>query len=55
MAKKTYTTTRAVKHDGKHYDEGQPIDLEDSDAEPLLARGAIVAKLPAKAKAEKDA
>jgi hypothetical protein len=51
MAKKTYTCTRRVEHDGKPHEEHEQISLEDEHAKPLLACGAIVE--PKKSKAPK--
>lgn len=38
---KTYNVTRRVDHDQKSFDEGDTIELDDDQAEPLLACGAI--------------
>lgn len=41
MAKKTYTVVNAVVHNDDRYEPGEPIDLDDKFAAPLLDRGAI--------------
>jgi hypothetical protein len=41
MAKKTYQVASPIRHDGKEYGVGEPIDLEDKEAEDLLAVKAI--------------
>lgn len=45
---KHFTCNRPIKHDGKRYETGDPIQLEKPAAEPLLARGAIAEPKPAK-------
>ncbi len=52
MAKKTYAVVNAVVHNDDRYEAGEPIDLEDKFAAPLLERGAIAAP-PADDKADK--
>jgi hypothetical protein len=41
MAARKFKANRNIDFNGKLYPEGSPITLEDKDAEPLLARGAI--------------
>lgn len=41
MAKKSYEVLSHVTHDGKGYDVGKTIELDDEHAEPLLAVKAI--------------
>lgn len=41
MAKKSYEVVTRVTHDGKDYEVGKPITLEDDAAAPLLAVNAI--------------
>jgi hypothetical protein len=38
---KTYSVVNAVNHDQELYVAGDPIDLDDKTAEPLLLVGAI--------------
>lgn len=47
MAKKTYLARTPIDHDGERYEIGEPIELEDKQAAPLVACGAIGAP-PAK-------
>lgn len=37
-----YTTTRFVRHDGKPYPAGSQVEMNAQQAEPLIARGALV-------------
>ncbi len=54
MAKKTYQALTPIDCDGERYEIGEPIELEDKQAQPLLAVSAIeappekAAKAPAK-------
>lgn len=41
MATKTYTVLTPVEHNRKSYAPGNPLKLEDQDAEPLLAVKAV--------------
>jgi hypothetical protein len=41
MSKKTYQVKNAIDHDGKRFDAGEFIDLEDGHAEPLKTVNAI--------------
>lgn len=41
MPKKEYTTLRNVSHDNQDFAIGEPIELDDVHADPLLACGAI--------------
>ncbi|MEW6314134.1 MAG: hypothetical protein AB1513_08870 [Pseudomonadota bacterium] len=41
MAKKTYDVATAVEHDGKRYESGSKLALDDAAAAPLLAVLAI--------------
>lgn len=41
MAAKTYQVASPVRHDGKEYAIGDPIDLGDKEAKDLLAINAI--------------
>lgn len=43
MSARKYHVTRPVEHDGKRYEEGAAIELEDAHAEPLLKCGAVKA------------
>ena len=37
MAKKTYLARTPIDHDGERYEIGEPIELEDKQAAPLVA------------------
>lgn len=39
--KRTYEVRSPVEHDRERYDIGEPIELMQADADPLLACGAI--------------
>ena len=41
MSKKTYTCTRTIEHDQVRHEEGDPIELDEKQAAPLLACGAV--------------
>lgn len=41
MSAKNYTAQTPIDHDGKRYEEGDSIALEDAHAKPLLALNAI--------------
>lgn len=41
MSAKTYAALGAVLHDGERFAPGAPIELEEAQAAPLLAAGAI--------------
>lgn len=41
MAKKIYNVKAPVDHDNERYEVGEPIELEDKAAKPLLDVGAI--------------
>lgn len=49
MSAKTYAALGAVLHDGERFAPGAPIELEEAQAAPLLAAGAI-APAPEEAK-----
>ncbi len=53
MAKKTYQVLVPVNHNGDDYKPGDPIDLEDKHAKPLLDVKAIAEPEPEKAKDKK--
>ena len=38
---KSYTTTRILRHNGKKYESGADVDLDNHFADPLLSVGAI--------------
>lgn len=52
MATKTYTVKSTLNHDQKDYPAGSTIELDDADAAPLLAGGAVE---PGKAAANESA
>lgn len=41
--KSMYTVTGTLRHNGKDYAPGEPIELSDQHAAPLLAVGAVEA------------
>lgn len=43
MSAKKYTANRPIEHNGKRFEEGETIELEDLHATPLLERGAVTA------------
>ena len=47
-----YKVLTPIDHDGKRYEPGKPIELDDEQAKPLLAVGAIAG---GKGKAEEPA
>ena len=49
--KRTYEVRSPVEHDRERYDIGEPIELMQADADPLLACGAIAE--PNKSEAKK--
>lgn len=54
--KKTYFCVNAVRHDKKRYAAGEPIELTEADAKPLLELSAITKHDPKKrVDAEADA
>ena len=44
-----FFTKTPIKFGGERYEEGEPIELTDKQAKPLLATGAISTEAPAAA------
>lgn len=44
-----FFTKTPIKFGGERYEEGEPIELSDKHAKPLLASGAISTEAPAAA------
>lgn len=51
--KRTYEVLSPVDHDRERYEAGEPIELTEDEAAPLLACSAIAAPAPAKAEPKK--